>query len=275
MTSPIAARRKKRCGPASQQLVSSECLASLGRLTAGLAHEINTPLAATMNYHRVLNGLLSEYRDSASNSQITADDHREIAREALEALEEAGKTTARIGEFIRQMRGHTRNSASGTSTFDVFRLASDTLAMVAHEARSAGVALELEQPRNAVVLTGDPGRFTQVLTNVVINAIHACEGQPGRGRVLVRLSGTDPLRVEVEDNGHGMSPEVMARIFEPMFTTKGVGKGTGLGLSIIHDIMESQFGGQITVQSQPERGRTFTAIFPASGATERGAAHGP
>ncbi|ULH17614.1 PAS domain S-box protein (plasmid) [Deinococcus sp. KNUC1210] len=245
-----------------QQVLSSERLASLGRLTAGLAHEINTPLAATMNCHRILQTLLSEYQQSIGNPEVTDTDHREIAAEALQALQEAGRTTARIGEFIRQMRGHTRDSAGGTSVFDVFRLASDTLAMVAHEARSASVALELERPHNAVTLSGDPGRFTQVLTNLVINAIHACEDQPRRGRVLVRLVGTDPLRLEVEDNGHGMSAEVMGRIFQPMFTTKGVGRGTGLGLSIVRDIMEGQFGGTISVMSQPNHGTTFTAAFP-------------
>ncbi|GGR24068.1 PAS domain-containing sensor histidine kinase [Deinococcus ruber] len=245
-----------------QQVLSSERLASLGRLTAGLAHEINTPLAATMNCHRVLQTLLGEYQQSIGNPEVTDADHREIAAEALGALQEAGKTTARIGEFIRQMRGHTRDSAGGIAVFDVFRLASDTLAMVAHEARSASVALELERPHSAVTLTGDPGRFTQVLTNLVINAIHACEDQPRRGRVLVRLLGTDPLQLEVEDNGHGMSSEVMGRIFQPMFTTKGVGRGTGLGLSIVRDIMEGQFGGTISVVSQPGHGTTFTAVFP-------------
>ncbi|WP_407542717.1 PAS domain S-box protein (plasmid) [Deinococcus radiomollis] len=245
-----------------QQVRSSERLASLGRLTAGLAHEINTPLAATMNSHLGLRGLLTEYRDSVGNPQVTTDDHREIASEALVMLDEACKTTARIGEFIRQMRGHTRDTAGGILTFDVFRLAADTLAMVAHEARAAGVALELERPRSTLSLVGDPGRFTQVLTNLVVNAIHACEGMPGRGRVMVQLSGEDPLRLVVEDNGHGMPPAVLARIFEPLFTTKGVGKGTGLGLSIIHDIMEGQFGGQIKVQSELGLGTTFTAVFP-------------
>jgi len=244
------------------QVVSNERLASLGRLTAGLAHEINTPLAATMNYHLVLQGLLGEYRDSLGNADVTEADHREIAAEALSTLEEAGKTTARIGEFIRQMRGHTRDTAGGVTAFDPFRLASDTLAMVAHEARAAGVALELERPRATLSLTGDPGRFTQVLTNLVVNAIHACEGQSGRGRVLVRFTPGETLTLEVEDNGHGMTPEVMARIFEPMFTTKGVGKGTGLGLSIIHDIITGSFGGTITVQSTPGSGTTFTAEFP-------------
>jgi len=245
-----------------QQVVASERLASLGRLTAGLAHEINTPLAATMNYHRALQELLTEYHDSVGNPAVTADDHREIATEALTTLEEADKTTARIGEFIRQMRGHTRDSAGGVAAFDPFRLASDTLAMVAHEARAAGVALELERPRVPLSLLGDPGRFTQVITNLVINAIHACEGMSGRGRVLVRLTGKDPLLLEVEDNGHGIPPEVLPRIFDPLFTTKGVGKGTGLGLSIIHDIMEGQFGGQITVQTQLGSATTFTAVFP-------------
>ncbi|SMB97678.1 PAS domain-containing sensor histidine kinase [Deinococcus hopiensis] len=247
------------------QLVASERLASLGRLTAGLAHEINTPLAATMNYHLVLQGLLEEYRASIGNPDVTTDDHREIAAEALGTLEEAGKTTTRIGEFIRQMRGHTRDTVTGTTTFNPFKLAGDTLAMLAHEARAAQVELHLESLRGEFLITGEPGRFTQVVTNLVINAIHACETVGHRRRVDVRFvqEGT-VLKLQVQDNGSGIPPEVLPKIFDPMFTTKDVGKGTGLGLAIIHDIVQGHFGGHIEVHTQVGTGTTFTVTFHTS-----------
>ncbi|MFC4454004.1 PAS domain S-box protein [Deinococcus sonorensis] len=244
------------------RLLSSEKLASLGRLTAGLAHEINTPLAATMNRLHVARELVQEYQRSIGHPEVTPDDHREIAGELWTALDEAGKTTARIGEFIRQMRGHTRDTVSGVAEFDPARLAGDTLAMLAHEARAAQVELHLESVRTALTLRGEPGRFTQVLTNLVINAIHACEERAGVRRVDVRfVSGAEALRMEVQDNGSGIRPEVLPRIFDPLYTTKGVGKGTGLGLSIIHDIVQGHFGGSIEVQTELEVGTTFAVLF--------------
>jgi PAS domain S-box-containing protein len=250
------------------RLSSSEKLASLGRLTAGLAHEINTPLAATMNYLHVARGLVEEYQGSIGQPQVTEDDHREIAAELLRTLSDAGSTTARIGEFIRQMRGHTRNTVSGVSEFDPVRLAADTLSMLAHEARSANVALHLESFRGRLVVRGEPARFTQVLTNLVVNAIHACEEVEGRqGRVDVRfVKGKAGVALEVEDNGAGITPEVLPRIFDPMFTTNGVGKGTGLGLAIIHDIVQGHFGGEIAVRTEVGLGTLFSVAFPDAGA---------
>jgi len=242
------------------RLVSSEKLASLGRLTAGLAHEINTPLAATMNYLHLARGLAVEYQTSIGQAQVTDDDHREIAAELLGTLDEAGGTTARIGEFIRQMRGHTRDTVSGVTEFDPARLAADTLSMLAHEARAAKVELHLESFHGRLAIRGEPVRFTQVLTNLVINAVHACAALDGRqGRVDVRfVPQSNGVTLEVEDNGTGIPPEVLPKIFDPLFTTKDVGKGTGLGLAIIHDIVQGHFGGDITVSTQVGAGTVFS-----------------
>lgn len=245
------------------RLMSSEKLASLGRLTAGLAHEINTPLAATMNYLHLARGLAVEYQSSIGQAQVTDDDHREIAAELLGMLDEANGTTTRIGEFIRQMRGHTRDTVSGVTEFDPARLAADTLSMLAHEARAAKVELHLESFRGPLAIRGEPVRFTQVLTNLVINAVHACEVLAGRqGRVDVRfVSRVGIVTLEVEDNGTGIPPEVLPRIFDPLFTTKDVGKGTGLGLAIIHDIVQGHFGGEISVRTQVGAGTVFSVSF--------------
>ncbi|WP_407543575.1 PAS domain S-box protein (plasmid) [Deinococcus radiomollis] len=255
---------EKALKASQDRLRSSEKLASLGRLTAGLAHEINTPLAATMNYLQLAGNLAREYQTSIGQGQVTDDDHREIAAELIGMLDEANGTTARIGEFIRQMRGHTRDTVTGVKAFDPARLAADTLSMVAHEARAAMVELHLESHRGSLRIRGEPGRFTQVLTNLVINAIHACEGVQNRqGRVDVRfVSRTEGVCLEVEDNGAGIMPEVMPRIFDPLFTTKEVGKGTGLGLAIIHDIVQGHFGGEITVRTRVGAGTVFSVAFP-------------
>lgn len=246
-----------------ERLMLSEKLAGLGRLTAGLAHEINTPLASTMNSLREAELLTQEYLDSIGNAEVTDDDHREIGQELQSVLSQAGKTTSRIGEFIRTMRGHTRDTVTGTQEFDAVKLASETLLMIAHQARNAQIDLLLEQSKDPVLLQGEPSRFTQVLTNLVVNGIHACEdsGRPN-GSVTVSFAVAHGKRVmHVQDTGTGISPEVLPRVFEPMFTTKEVGKGTGLGLSIIRDIVTGHFHGDIAVQTEPGEGTTFTVTF--------------
>jgi|GEM_PF-5560446 len=262
-TQDVTARREAEAALATSQerLLASEKLASLGRLTAGLAHEINTPLAAGMNYLHEARRLADEYAASIGHADVTDADHREIAAELRAALDEAAKTTGRIGEFIRQMRGHTRDSASGVQDFNAARLTQDTLAMLAHQARAANVRLDFTGNTD-VILRGEPGRFTQVVTNLVVNAIHACdEGQGSRVDVRVERDSAG-ARLIVTDDGSGISPDVLPRIFDPLFTTKQVGKGTGLGLSIIHDIVAGHFKGDIRVSTAVTEGTTFTVLFP-------------
>ncbi|ADV65966.1 PAS domain-containing protein [Deinococcus maricopensis] len=242
------------------RLLASEKLAGLGRLTAGLAHEINTPLASTLNELHEAARLAQEYRDSIGAPGVNDDDHREIASELAAAVDAATRNTTRIGDFIRKMRSHTRDTVTGRQTFDAVKSVNDTLTMLAHEARSANVSLLFEQPRDAVQLTGEPGRFTQVITNLVVNAIHACSSGAS---VTVRFGTHEGVpTVEVQDTGSGIAPDVLPRIFEPMFTTKDVGQGTGLGLSIIHDIVTGHFGGDIHVTTTLGAGTTFTVHFP-------------
>ncbi|GGO33954.1 PAS domain-containing sensor histidine kinase [Deinococcus humi] len=245
------------------RLLASEKLASLGRLTAGLAHEINSPLAATMNSLHEAAQLAKEYHDSVGAPGVNENDHREIATELRTILAEGVSSAGRIGEFIRTIRSHTRDTVTGVTTFNAVKLATDTLTMIAHQARNANVSLLFEQPKDQVLLRGEPGRFTQILTNLVVNGIHACE-LPGERRVSVRFveRGGDPV-LEVEDTGTGIAPEVLPRIFDPMFTTKDVGKGTGLGLSILHDIVTGHFKGEIEVSTSVGKGTTFAVLFPS------------
>ncbi|CAM3273597.1 PAS domain S-box protein [Deinococcus deserti] len=262
----MTARKKAEAELKSSQerLLLSEKLASLGRLTAGLAHEINTPLAAAMNYLHEAERLAREYQASIGEASVTDDDHREIAGELISTLGEGAKTATRIGEFIRRMREHTRDTVTGVLDFDAGRGAEATLTMLTHQARAANVELIFEAPEQLVVLRGEPGRFTQVVTNLVVNAIHACEGTSQQaGTVTVRLFEQlgHPV-LQVQDTGTGISPEVLPKIFDPMFTTKDVGKGTGLGLSIIHDIVTGHFGGEISVQTSIGEGSTFSVSFP-------------
>lgn len=244
-----------------QQLATVEKLAGLGRLTANLAHEINTPLAALMNNLYRSRELAAEYRDSIGAKGVTDDDHREIAAELLETIHQADATGARIGEFIRRIRGHTRDASSVLTDFDPSKVAADAMALLETQARTARVSLHLEPPGEIINVHGESGRFAQIVNNLVANAIHACEGHGTRVEVRFRLEG-DLMVMEVEDDGSGIPEDVLPRIFEPLFTTKDVGKGTGLGLSIIQDIVQGHFSGEITVQTARGHGAIFSVRVP-------------
>jgi signal transduction histidine kinase len=132
----------------------------------------------------------------------------------------------------------------------------EVLTLLQHAARRADCTMELQVAGEPVALHGSPARFGQVVTNLVTNAIDAT---PRSGRVALRLSRKGAgVEMEVKDTGAGIAPENLARIFDPLFTTKPFGQGTGLGLTIVHDIVTGEFGGQIAVASQIGRGTTFT-----------------
>ncbi len=249
-----------------ERLISSEKLASIGQLTAGLAHEVNTPLAASLNYLHQARSLADEYAQSIGNPGVTDEDHSEIATELQKSLQDTAMTLDRLGEFVRKMRNQTRFSSNEATLFDPVNVAQDTLSMLEHQARSAKVLVCLNPGTVGTLLRGEPGRFTQVVSNLVINAIHASEGKEN-ARVEVsfgtriQLEQTE-LVFSVTDNGIGIADAILPKIFEPLFTTKPVGKGTGLGLSIIRDIVRGHFGGELEIQTQVGMGTTFKLFLP-------------
>jgi signal transduction histidine kinase len=249
-----------------ERLVSSEKLASIGQLTAGLAHEVNTPLAASLNYLHQARSLANEYAQSVGNPGVTFEDHTEIAKELGQSLQDTAITLERLGEFVRKMRNQTRFSSNEATLFDPINVAQDTLSMLEHQAKSAKVVISLNPGIGGTLLRGEPGRFTQVVSNLVLNAIHASEGRENARVELIfgtriQLEQTE-LIFSVTDNGMGISDAILPKIFEPLFTTKPVGKGTGLGLSIIRDIVRGHFGGELEIQTQVGMGTTFKLFLP-------------
>jgi signal transduction histidine kinase len=249
-----------------ERLLSSEKLASIGQLTAGLAHEINTPLAASLNYLHQARSLADEYAQSIGNAGVSVEDHTEIAKELQQSLQDTAITLDRLGEFVRKMRNQTRFSSNEATLFDPMSVTQDTLSMLEHQAKSAKVLISLNPGMAGSLLRGEPGRFTQVVSNLVINAIHASEGKEN-----ARVDVTFGTRVYLEqtelvfsviDNGMGIPDAILPKIFEPLFTTKPVGKGTGLGLSIIRDIVRGHFGGELEIQTQVGMGTTFKLFLP-------------
>jgi DNA-binding LacI/PurR family transcriptional regulator/signal transduction histidine kinase len=249
------------------KLVTSEKLASLGRLTASIVHEMNTPLAAVRNALVDLGGLVTEYEKSSGDAEVTAEDHAEIVGEMRQSIGLARSAAERAQLFVRGIKGQTRDlGPHERQTFDVLSVTREALLMLGHSMRKGNCRAELDAPAEPVELFGSPVRFSQVITNLVENAVDATIPRGG-GAIHLRMAfHGDNLVLEVEDGGTGIPPDVQPRIFEPMFTTKPFGQGTGLGLSIVRDIVTGHFGGAIDVRSHPDEGTTFTVLFSRRGA---------
>jgi two-component system NtrC family sensor kinase len=255
------------------QLIQSEKMASLGELTAGIAHEIQNPLNFVNNFADVSVELVAELaeerarptRDRALEAELLAD-----LRANLQRIAQHGGRAAGI---VRGMLEHSRASTGERQPTDVNALADEYLRLAYHGLRAKDKAFNATlQPALAPGLplvnavAGDLGR---VLLNLLTNAFYAVQKRQQRGEpgyaptvgVRTELAGRW-VKIMVSDNGIGMSPEVQARIFQPFFTTKPTGEGTGLGLSLSHDIVVQGHGGTLSVESQPGVGTEFTITLP-------------
>jgi signal transduction histidine kinase/DNA-binding LacI/PurR family transcriptional regulator len=243
-------------------LLLSEKMASLGRLTAGIAHELNTPLAAVRASLTDVRRLLAECRSSLDDPAVEASDYREMYSEMLAGLDLAERAAEGVVGFVRGIKAQTRDlDPRQKEPFNAVGAVRDCLLLLAHKVRDRKCALRFESSVEAVELWGSPGRLAQVVTNLVTNAIDAVPSE--EGQVEVRLEKQqDHLELDVIDNGFGIAAHDLPRIFEPMFTTKKFGEGMGLGLAIVHDIVIGEFGGTIDVASEPGRRTTFKLSFP-------------
>lgn len=253
------------------QLVQAEKMASLGRLVAGVAHELNNPISfvlgnahAMQRYGRHLGEYLNAVHAEATSPAVQAlrkrlriDAILADLPSLIEGLMEGAERSAAIVDGLKRFSATDRG---GAERFDL----ADAVRRSAHwveKAAPAHVQLLLDAPDAPVMLCGAAGRIQQVLINLVQNAVDATAHHPAP-RVSVRLTEADGwATVTVADNGPGLSPDVQQRLFEPFFTTKPVGEGTGLGLSISFGIVE-QHGGQLLADNAPEGGARFTLRLP-------------
>jgi signal transduction histidine kinase/DNA-binding LacI/PurR family transcriptional regulator len=232
-----------------QKLLISEKMASLGRLTAGIAHEMNTPLAAVRTAITELSELVAEYKQSIGSSQVTAEDHLSIAADMDKHLKIAEQAAEKSAGFIRGIKAQTIDMKfTNLQLFNAAFVITDALNILEFAVRKGHCQL-VTNFDDSILLYGDPRRLVQVVTNLVMNSIEACK--PAGGTITVKLTGTagDIAELTVADTGCGIPEDIIARIFDPMFTTKPFGEGTGLGLSIVHDLV-NEYKGSIKVQSQ-------------------------
>ncbi len=227
-----------------QQLRQSEKLSALGQLVAGVAHELNNPLAVVMGYAQLL------AKHKAIDDKMRKDLHK-----VLHESERAANIVRNLLTFVRPREPHL-------AMVDVNRLVTEALETREVQVQSANVKVVRKLTADLPETTADAGQIEQVLTNLVANAIQAMDGQPGPGIIEVTTERRgDRIRIAVADNGPGIPMQIIDKIFDPFFTTKGPGKGTGLGLSICYSIME-EHKGRIWVESEVGKGSQFIVELP-------------
>jgi len=242
-----------------QQLVRASRLAELGEMAAGFAHEINNPLQIMTSEQALVDTIFSDmiHKGELKESQDLADLKDSMAQIKLQ-IERCAKITQAILKFGRQ-------SEPVSKDIDLVTFIPEVTAMIVKKASVNGIAVKEEISEHMPVVRGDPSMLQQVLLNLYNNAMDAIlERHGSEGGELVIASGPDEdgkVRISVTDNGMGISPENLKKIFSPFFTTKPVGKGTGLGLSVCYGIVDSM-GGTMEVASQRGAGTTFTIRLP-------------
>ena len=252
-----AAARRERA-KMQEQLMVSDRMASVGILAAGVAHEINNPLAAVIaNLDLALGDL-----DSANLEQLRTTIREEVA-DARDAAE-------RVRNIVRDLRIFSRSNDERGGPVDVAKVMDSTLRMASNEIRHR--AKVVRDYKRCPPVEGTDARLGQVFLNLVINAAQALpEGKADRNEIRVSIARRgDRVRVAVADTGPGVPADVMKRIFSPFVTTKPASIGTGLGLSICHRIVTA-LGGTITVESPPGSGATFVVMLPIASAAVDGA----
>jgi two-component system NtrC family sensor kinase len=260
----LVARDIREVAALRQRLVISGRLAAVGELAAGIAHEINNPMA----YVRSNLGMLRQHWRSLSEalakleSPGTSNEARALADllgEGEELIDESLGGVDRVAGIVRDVKSVSHVGAKDRELADPNLLVERVLRVAATELRDrTRVETHLGE---LTPVSCAPQEIEQVLLNLVLNAHQAMQG-PGRIRIATAVEG-DEVVIYVADDGPGIRAEDQPRIFDPFFTTKPQGEGTGLGLSISYQIVR-QHGGEITVTSQPPHGTTFCVRFPAS-----------
>ncbi len=236
---------------AQQQMVQVERMASLGKLAAVVAHEINNPLASVVTYSRLL---LKRAAHDTPGSLGTAENQ--------EILEGISSESARCGQIVSNLLLFARRTGARMEPTDVHQLTKRVLFLLKHKMDLANVSAKVTLDESMVPVLCDPGQLEQALLALCVNGI---EAMPDGGELTidVRKEGDAGACLVVRDQGIGIPPDVLPRIYEPFFTSKnqGDGKGLGLGLSVVYGIVQHHRG-TITVDSEQGQGTTFTMVFP-------------
>ncbi|HEY1940060.1 MAG TPA: ATP-binding protein [Candidatus Angelobacter sp.] len=228
------------------QLSQAEKLSSIGLLAAGVAHEVNTPLAVISSYAQML------------TKQINGDTR------LGPLLEKITRQTFRASEIVNNLLNFSRTSATEFTAIDLNKIITETLTLLEHQLKISHIKVETELYPTLPLIHGNTGKLQQVFLNLFLNAKDAMAGKGGTLRITT--ANGNAVQVNISDSGAGIAPEHINKIYDPFFTTKNVpregqSRGTGLGLSVTYGIIQ-EHAGKIRVDSQPGQGTTFQLEFP-------------
>jgi CheY-like chemotaxis protein len=258
----VAVFRDVTAEKASQaQLMVADRMVSVGMLAAGIAHEINNPMAAVLGN---LDLVIDQLRDSGCESSMSEQ------KAALEALCDAREAADKVRQIVRDLKVFSRTDEERTAAVDIHRVLESSLRMAWNEVRHR--ARVTRAYGDVPLVDGNESRLGQVFLNLIVNAAQAIpDGNAAENeiRLATRSDNDGRVVVDIGDTGAGISPDAMKRLFTPFFTTKPIGAGTGLGLSICHRLV-SAIGGEITVDSNLGKGTVFHVALPASAIKDLG-----
>jgi signal transduction histidine kinase len=231
-----------------QRLVQADKLSSIGLLAAGVAHEVNTPLAVISTYAQML---AKQVADDSQKSLI---------------LDKIAKQTFRASEIVNSLLNFSRTSTTSFGDLNLNRVLQETISLIEHQLQKAGIEIRTDLEPGLPPVHGNTGKLQQVFLNLFLNARDA---MAAGGTLEIRTwSETAGVRVEVADTGHGIAPEHLHRVYDPFFTTKAARKGTGLGLSVTYGIIQ-EHGGSIEVANRRAGGARFRIELPFAMAAAR------
>ena len=221
--------------------MQADKLSSIGLLAAGVAHEVNTPLAVISTYAQML------------GKQVANDEQKSLI------LDKIAKQTFRASEIVNSLLNFSRTSTTAFGELNLNRVIQETMSLLEHQLQKAGIQVAMDLDAGLPAINGNAGKLQQVFLNLFLNARDAME--PG-GKLEVRTWAEEAgARVEVADTGPGIPPESIRRIYDPFFTTKGIRKGTGLGLSVTYGIIQ-EHAGSIEVFNRRAGGACFHLGLP-------------
>ena len=258
------------------QLIQSEKMASLGELTAGIAHEIQNPLNFVNNFSEVSSELIVEAKEELEKGDLS--EVKDILDDLNQNLEKITHHGGRASSIVKGMLDHSRESSGEKELTDINALCDEYIRLSYHGLRardkSFNAEFELNLDENLPKIMVIPQDIGRVLLNILNNAFYAVDRKnkqnhkPNYGpKVIIKsvpLEGEKGVEITISDNGTGMSKESLEKVFQPFFTTKPTGQGTGLGMSISYDIVTKGHGGELNVESEEDKGTIFKIILPQS-----------
>lgn len=248
---------------AQETLMESERLSSLGQLIGGIAHNLKTPIMSISGAAEGLTDLVKEYDSSIDDPEVNSQDHHDIAKDMFSWIEKIKEYTEYMSDIITAVKGQAVTlSETENVSFDLDELVKIVNILMKHELKSAVIYLNIHMNVDSkTTIHGDVNSLVQVINNMISNAIQAYNGKEGENIDLILEKQNNNLIISVKDYGSGLPEKVKNKLFKEMITTKGK-NGTGLGLYMSYSTIKAHFNGDITFESETNKGTTFNITLP-------------